>query len=60
MAYADARQEPERSGEQVTRLEARTEVEGRTVDELAEEAVCRLLLRKGSAPPQGRLQSWTS
>jgi hypothetical protein len=43
-----------------SRSRGSTEVEGRTVDELAEEAVCRLLLRKGSAPPQGRLQSWTS
>jgi hypothetical protein len=34
------------SGDLLTRLEARAEVEGRTVDELAEEAVRRLLLRK--------------
>jgi hypothetical protein len=34
------------SGELLTQLEARAEVEGRTVDELAEEAVRRLLLRK--------------
>jgi hypothetical protein len=35
------------SGELFTQLEARAEVEGRTVDELAEEVVRRLLLRKG-------------
>jgi len=34
------------SGELLTQLEARAEVEARTVDELAEEAVRRLLLRK--------------
>ena len=34
------------SGELLTQLEARADVEGRTVDELAEEAVRRLLLRK--------------
>lgn len=34
------------SDELLIQLEARAEVEGRTVDELAEEAVRRLLLRK--------------
>jgi hypothetical protein len=37
---------PSVSGDLLTQLEARAKVEGKTVDELAEEAVRRLLLRK--------------